>query len=153
MEAAEGQRAETVRSGELLGVGSSGGGLYKTLLINSKQSKKSGSCPPIVRMPRSSILDRVQNFLPQMAQANDNLQREIQSFSEGKFDIENVEDAENVIEMNVALVELSSSESSEEDSDSSGESSDSDSDEVTEHNLRLRQKGKKGKIEELVPGN
>ncbi|XP_040263988.1 uncharacterized protein C12orf45 homolog [Bufo bufo] len=151
MEAAEGQRVEAARSGELLDVGSSGDGLYNKLLINSKQSKKPGSCPPIVRMPRSSVLDRVQNFLPQMARANEDLDREIQTCSDGKFDIENVEGEENIIEMNVALVELSSSDSSEEKSDSSDESSDSDSDgEVTEQNIRLRQKGKKGKIEELA---
>ncbi|KAG9490496.1 hypothetical protein GDO78_006046 [Eleutherodactylus coqui] len=152
MEEAAGQRVEAVRSGELLAVGSSGGGLYKKLLITSDENKKAGSCPPIVRMPRSSILDRVQNFLPQMAQANEDLTRDIQSCSDGKFDIENVEGAENVIEMNVALVELNSDDSSEEESESSDESSDSDSDgEVTEHNIRLQQKGKKCKIEELTP--
>ncbi|KAM3927113.1 NOP protein chaperone 1 [Leptodactylus fuscus] len=151
MEAAEGQGAEPVRSGELLEVGSSEGGLYNKLLINSKQKKKTASCPPISRMPRSSILDRVQNFLPQMAQANENLKREIESCSDGKFDIENVEGDEKVIEMNVALVELNSSDSSEEEPDNSEESSSSDSDsEVTEHNIRLQKKGKKGKIEELA---
>ncbi|XP_069829810.1 NOP protein chaperone 1 [Dendropsophus ebraccatus] len=147
MEAAKEQRAEPVRSGELLDVGPSAG-LYNKLLINSKHNKKTSSCSPIVRMPRSSILDRVQNFLPQMAQANEDLSREIQSSSDGKFDIENVDGEENIIEMNVALVELDSSDSNEDDSDSS----DSDSEEeVTEHNIRLRQKGKKGKIEELAP--
>ncbi|XP_056430482.1 NOP protein chaperone 1 [Hyla sarda] len=151
MEAAADQKKEPVRSGELLDVGSSGG-LYNKLLVNSKQNKKPSSCPPIVRLPRSSILDRVQNFLPQMAQANEDLNREIQASSDGKFDIENVEGEENIIEMNVALVELNSSDSSEEDSDSSDNSSSSDSDgEVTEQNIRLRQKGKKGKIEELTP--
>lgn len=154
MEAAEGQRVGPVRSGELLDVGPSHGGLYNKLLINSKHNKKTDSCPPIVRMPRSSILDRVQNFLPQMAQANDVLNREIQSCPDGKFDIENVEGEENIIEMNVALVELDSSDSSENESDSSEESSDSDSGgEVTACNIRLRQKGKKGKIEELSPNN
>ncbi|XP_073431233.1 NOP protein chaperone 1 isoform X2 [Dendrobates tinctorius] len=129
-----------------------GPGLYNKLLINSKQNKNIGSCPPTVRMPRSSILDRVQNFLPRMAQANDDLNKEIQTCSDGKFDIENIEQAENIIEMNVALVELNSSDSSEEESDSSEESSASDSDgEVTEHNIRLQQKGKKSKIEEVAP--
>ncbi|XP_075712764.1 NOP protein chaperone 1 isoform X2 [Rhinoderma darwinii] len=154
METAEGQRVEPVRSGELLDVGSSVGGLYSKLLINSKENKKSGSCPTITRMPRSSLLNRVQNFLPQMAQANDVLNREIQSCSDGKFDIENIEGEENIIEMNVALVELNSSDSSEEESDSSDGSSDSDSEgEVTTQNIRLREKGKKGKIEELAPNN
>ncbi|CAJ0966778.1 unnamed protein product [Ranitomeya imitator] len=90
------------------------------------------------------VLDRVQNFLPQMAQANEDLNKELQTCSDGKFDIENIEQEENIIEMNVALVELNSSDSSEGKSDSSEESSASDSDgEVTEHNIRLRQKGKK----------
>ncbi|XP_073507658.1 NOP protein chaperone 1 [Phyllobates terribilis] len=154
MEADEGHTVEPVRSKELLGVGCSGGGLYDKLVINSKQKKKTGSCPPTVRMPRSSILDRVQNFLPQMAQANEDLNRDIQTCSDGKFDIENIEQEENIIEMNLALVELNSSDSSEGESDSSEESSASDSDgEVTEQNIRLRQKGKQGKIEELAPKN
>ncbi|XP_077121784.1 NOP protein chaperone 1 [Ranitomeya variabilis] len=154
LEADEGRTVKPVRSGELLGFGCSGGGLYNKLLINSKRNQKTGSCPPTVRMPRSSILDRVQNFLPQMAQANEDLNKELQTCSDGKFDIENIEQEENIIEMNVALVELNSSDSSEGESDSSEESSASDSDgEVTEHNIRLRQKGKKSKIEELVPKN
>ncbi|KAM4038117.1 NOP protein chaperone 1 [Anomaloglossus baeobatrachus] len=153
MAAQEGHTAQSVHSGELLDVGcSGGGGLYNKLLINSKQNKNTSSCPPIARMPRSSILDRVQNFLPQMAQANEDLNREMQTCSDGKYDIENTEHDQNIIEMNVALVELSSSDSSEGESDSSEESSASDSDvEVTERNIRLRQKGKKGKIEELAP--
>ncbi|XP_075065414.1 NOP protein chaperone 1 [Mixophyes fleayi] len=151
MEATGEQNIKPVRSGELLEVGSSGG-LYSKLLLNSKQNNKSGSCSPIVKMPRSSILDRVHNFLPQMAQANENLSRDIESSPAGTFDIENIEEEEKIIEMNVALVELNSSDSSEEEKSSSDESSDSDPDgEVTEHNLKLRQKVKKGKIEVLAP--
>ncbi|XP_063783837.1 NOP protein chaperone 1 isoform X1 [Pseudophryne corroboree] len=180
MAAAGAQGVQQVRSGELLEVGSSAG-LYSKLLLNSKQNNKNTSCSPIVRMPRSSILDRVQNFLPQMAQANENLSREIESSPARAFDIENIEKEEKIIEMwfsghslcyfklltfvngtgifgekfltNIALVELSSSESSEdEEKTSSDESSDSDPDgEVTEHNIRLSQKVKKGKIEVLPP--
>ncbi|KAM4747776.1 NOP protein chaperone 1 [Rhinophrynus dorsalis] len=142
---------EEIRSKELLNVGNSAG-LYNKLLINSKHSSKKGASSPIIRMPRSSILDRVQNFLPQMAQANESLSKEIEVSPAGSFDIEKVdEDEEKIIEMNVAVVELSSSDSSEDEEDTSSDgSADSDpGDEVTEDNIKLRQNVKKGKIEVL----
>uniref|UniRef100_A0A8C5PD93 Uncharacterized protein n=1 Tax=Leptobrachium leishanense TaxID=445787 RepID=A0A8C5PD93_9ANUR len=86
-------------SRELLGVGATPGGLYEKLLISKKQSGQSGAAPPIVRMPRSSILDRVQSFLPELAQANENLSKEIESSPAGTFDIENTEEEEKIIEM------------------------------------------------------
>ncbi|KAM5171981.1 NOP protein chaperone 1 [Mantella aurantiaca] len=140
------------RSGELLEVGSSPGkGLYNKLLINSKKNNKDGLCSPIVRVPRSSILDRVQSFLPQMASANEQLSKEIGACPSGTYDIENVEDQEKIIEMDVAVVELDSSDSSAEEESSSDESSDGDpeDEEVTEHNIRLSQKRKQAKIEVL----
>ncbi|XP_018409383.1 PREDICTED: uncharacterized protein C12orf45 homolog [Nanorana parkeri] len=150
MEEVEGQTVKQVRSGELLEVGSSQG-LYNKLLLNSKQNNKTALSSPIVRMPRSSILDRVQSFLPQMASANEKLSKDIETCPAGAYDIENVEDREKIIEMDVALVELSSSDSSEEEESSSDESSDSDPEDeaVTEHNIRLSQKRKKAKIEVL----
>ncbi|KAK7878914.1 hypothetical protein WMY93_030848 [Mugilogobius chulae] len=109
-------------------------GFSEKFLLKPKPSR-----PQIERVPRSSVLERLQSFLPQMAAANQKLQREIEAGSAEHFDIENVDEAQRVIEMDVALVELdethSSSEEESEDSDS-----DSHSDEetqVTENNLRL----------------
>ena len=44
-------------------------------------------------------MGRLQNFLPQMAAANDKLMGQIQDCPAGQFDIESVEEAERVIEM------------------------------------------------------
>ncbi|XP_073473961.1 NOP protein chaperone 1-like [Aquarana catesbeiana] len=152
MEEAGGETVKQLHSAELLEVGSSQGkGLYNKLLLNSKQNNKNGLSSPIVRMPRSSILDRVQSFLPQMASANEKLSKKIGTCPAGTYDIENVEDQEKIIEMDVALVELNSSDSSEEEDSSSYESSDSEpeDEEITENNIRLGQKRKKAKIEVL----
>lgn len=45
------------------------------------------------------VLDRLQVFLPQIAQANEKLKQEMESCPTGHFDIENVEDAGKVIQM------------------------------------------------------
>ncbi|XP_053575787.1 NOP protein chaperone 1 [Bombina bombina] len=143
------RKSEVTTSRELLGVGESGG-LYNKLLIHSKHKGKNGTTSPITRMPRSSILDRVQNFLPQMAQANESLGKEMENNPARFFDIENVgENEEKIIEMNVALVELSGSDSSEDETETSSEESSESEEEVTEDNLKLRHKVKKGKIEVL----
>ncbi|XP_056133520.1 uncharacterized protein C12orf45 homolog isoform X2 [Lampris incognitus] len=127
--------AET-SSQDLLSCGSRGGLRDKLLL-----KPQAGRAPQTKRVPRSSVLDRLQSFLPQIAQANEKLKQQMDECPPGHFDIERVEEAEKVIEMDVALVELSGS-----DSDSAGETSeeeeekDSDSDEeseVTEENLKL----------------
>ncbi|OCT88773.1 uncharacterized protein C12orf45 homolog [Xenopus laevis] len=151
MEEAEAGKSEEATSQVLLNIGATGG-FYNKLLINPKYRNKQGAKSPIARIPRSSILDRVQNFLPQLAKANETLSTEIESSPAGTFDIENVDEKEeNIIEMNVALVELSSSDSSEDEEEtSSDESSDSDlREEVTEDNMRLRKTEKKGKIQVL----
>lgn len=46
-----------------------------------------------------SVLDRLQSFLPQMAEANEKLKRQMEEAPAGHFDIESVEEAERVIEM------------------------------------------------------
>ncbi|KAE8615176.1 hypothetical protein XENTR_v10008434 [Xenopus tropicalis] len=103
MEKAEGRNVEEGHSKELLNIGG-GGGFYNQLLINPKYSNKQGSNSPITRMPRSSILDRVQNFLPQLAKANESLSKEIESSPVGTFDIEHVDEKEEkIIEMVVQL--------------------------------------------------
>uniref|UniRef100_A0A8D0L375 Uncharacterized protein n=1 Tax=Sphenodon punctatus TaxID=8508 RepID=A0A8D0L375_SPHPU len=139
-------------SRELLSVGS-GGGIRDALLINSKRAPEKAASLQTVRVPRSNILDRVQSFLPQMAHANDELRREMATAQSQQFDIENLDSAlEKVIEMNVALVELSGSETEEETSEDSSDSDEDDSanEELSIDNLKLPiQKREKGKIEIL----
>lgn len=45
------------------------------------------------------MLERLQNFLPQMAEANKQLKKEMEEAPAGHFDIESVEEADRVIEM------------------------------------------------------
>nr|XP_033806713.1 uncharacterized protein C12orf45 homolog [Geotrypetes seraphini]XP_033806714.1 uncharacterized protein C12orf45 homolog [Geotrypetes seraphini] len=150
--AGDGERAA---SRELLSVGC-GAGLHEKLLINSKQGRRKDTTLPIVKIPRSSILDRVQHFLPQMAQANEELAKEMTAKPASHFDIETVEDTlDSFIEMNVAVIELNESDTSSDEESSSEDSSQSDSDvcitdEVMQNNIRLpKQNGKGGKIEIL----
>lgn len=88
------------------------------------------------RVPKSSVLERLHSFLPKMAEANEKLKQQMNESPAGRFNIEDVEEVEKVIEMDVALFELSGSESSSEDD---VETSDSGEDvEITEQNLKLR---------------
>lgn len=120
-----------------------GGGLNEKLLLKPKTSRSLQT----ERVPRSSVLERLQSFLPQMAEANEKLKQQMEESPAGRFDIESVEETERVIEMDVALVELSGSDSdSEDEEDSSDSEEESDSDEeskITEQNLKLP--GHKGK--------
>ncbi|XP_026083044.1 uncharacterized protein C12orf45 homolog [Carassius auratus] len=111
--------------------------IHEKLLLNSKSASLQTE-----RLPRSSVLDRLHSFLPQMAQANESLRQQMDEAPAGFFDIESVEDSEKIIEMDVALVELEDSESSEEDESSSSSSSEEDSSEdevrtVTAKTLKL----------------
>ncbi len=45
------------------------------------------------------VFDRLQSFLPQIAQANESLRQQMDEVPAGFFDIESVEDAEKIIEM------------------------------------------------------
>ncbi|XP_041111113.1 uncharacterized protein C12orf45 homolog [Polyodon spathula] len=125
-----GQKQQKTISKELLSVGN-GGGIHDRLLLNSTRSSKNGASPQTVKVPRSSVLDRLQSFLPQMAQANEKLKLQMEESPAGQFDIENIEgNSEKIIEMDVALVELDDSDDSEiEESESEGESSQSEEDE------------------------
>ncbi|KAK1167174.1 hypothetical protein AOXY_G11851 [Acipenser oxyrinchus oxyrinchus] len=129
----KGQKQQKTISKELLSVGN-GGGIHDKLLLNSKRSSKNGTAPQTVKVPRSSVLDRLQSFLPQMAQANERLKLQMEESPAGQFDIENIEDnSEKIIEMDVALVELDDSDDSEtEESESEDESSRSEEDEEEE---------------------
>ncbi|XP_036978146.1 uncharacterized protein C12orf45 homolog [Acanthopagrus latus] len=111
-----------------------GGGLSEKLLLKPK----AGSSLQTERVPRSSVLERLQSFLPQMAEANEKLKQQMEAAPAGCFDIENVEEAQKVIEMDVALVELSGSDSDSKDVEETSDSEESDSDEeITEENLKL----------------
>ncbi|XP_051546463.1 NOP protein chaperone 1-like isoform X2 [Myxocyprinus asiaticus] len=129
-------------------------GIHEKLLLKSK------SAPPLQteRMPRNAlyfyvvVLDRLQSFLPQIAQANESLRHQMEEVPDGYFDIESVEDAEKVIEMDVALVELENSDSSNEDESSSSSSEDDSSEEgvatVTAETLKLQgDRKRKSKIQ------
>lgn len=47
----------------------------------------------------ASVLERLQSFLPQMAEANEKLKQQMEEAPVGCFDIESVQEAERVIEM------------------------------------------------------
>ncbi|XP_004446840.1 NOP protein chaperone 1 [Dasypus novemcinctus] len=148
-------------SKDLLTAGSGGGrGILDRLLINSS---KKNSTLQTVRVGRSPLLDQVQTFLPQMAQANERLRKEMATAPPGRFDIENVDGTlGKVIQMDVALFEMNQSDPKEEDSseeslqDSSEDSSESEDEdesipcEVNIDNIKLpNSEGGKGKIEVL----
>ncbi|XP_061662137.1 uncharacterized protein C12orf45 homolog [Syngnathoides biaculeatus] len=117
-------------SRDLLSCGN-GGGLAEKLLLKSSEGLKTE------RVPRSNVMARLQSFLPQMAEANRKLKQQMEESPGGHFDIEDVQTAEKVIEMDIALVELSGSDADSEDDDDR-DSSDSESETVlTERNLKL----------------
>ncbi|CAL8405389.1 unnamed protein product [Arctogadus glacialis] len=118
-----------------------GGGIHDKLLLKPKLS----SSLQTEKVPRSSVLGRLQDFLPQMAAANDKLMVQIQDSPAGQFDIEQVEEAEQVIEMDVALVELSGSEDEEEETSEEEDEEEEDSDEEQEVNLKLPSDGSRKK--------
>ncbi|XP_070710090.1 NOP protein chaperone 1 [Pempheris klunzingeri] len=123
-----------------------GGGLCEKLLLKPK----AGRSLQTERVPRSSVLEQLHSFLPQMAEANKKLKQQMEEAPAGCFDIESVEGAKRVIEMDIALVELSSSDCDSEDekdtSDSEEEPDFVEETEITEENLKLPgDKGKKKK--------
>ncbi|XP_014652865.1 PREDICTED: uncharacterized protein C12orf45 homolog [Ceratotherium simum simum] len=138
-------------------------GIWDRLLINSKPNSKKNSTLQTVRIERSPLLDQVQSFLPQMAQANEKLRKEIAAAPPGRFNIENIDETlGEVIQMDVALFEMNQSDSKEEDSseessqDSSEDGSESEDEddssdsEVTIDNIKLpHSEDGKGKIEVL----
>ncbi|XP_060885315.1 uncharacterized protein C12orf45 homolog [Labrus mixtus] len=121
-----------------------GEGFNEKLLLKPKADRSLQT----ERVPRSSVLERLQSFLPQMAEANEKLKQQMEDAPAGCFDIESVEEAERVIEMDVALVELSGSDGDSEDGEETSDS-DEDSDEeivIAEPNFKFPgDKGKKKK--------
>ncbi|XP_040840696.1 uncharacterized protein C12orf45 homolog [Ochotona curzoniae] len=150
-------------SKELLTAGSGGrGGIWDKLLITAKPDSKKATTLQTVRVERSPLLEQVQSFLPQMAQANEKLREEMAAAPPGHFNIENTDGTlGKVIQMDVALFEMDqldskedhSEESSEDTSDESSSSEDEDdsiSCEVTVDNIKLPNlEGRRGKIEVL----
>merc|ERR1712098_6879 len=60
--------------------------------------------PNISRLQRSGLLDQVKNFLPQMAAAERQLNQAVASEGSEKFDVENVDHDDNVIEMDITVM-------------------------------------------------
>nr|XP_060149193.1 NOP protein chaperone 1-like [Globicephala melas] len=116
-------------SREVLTAGSVGhGGIRDKLVINSKPNSRKNSTLQKVRKKRSPLLDQVQSFLPQMAQANEKLRKEMAAAPPGHFNIENIDTLGKVMQMVMALFEMNQSDSKEEDSseeNSQGSSEDS----------------------------
>ncbi|XP_059997886.1 NOP protein chaperone 1-like [Lagenorhynchus albirostris] len=120
---------------------------------------------PRVVTERSPLLDQVQSFLPQMAQANEKLRKEMAAAPPAHFNIENIDETlRKVMQMDVALFEMNQSDSKEDDSsqensqDSSEDSSEfededdstSSEGEVTIDTIKLpHSEDGKGKIEFL----
>ncbi|XP_037055020.1 uncharacterized protein C12orf45 homolog [Peromyscus leucopus] len=157
-----GDCSQVTVSRELLTAGSEGsGGIWDQLLISSKPHSKKTALQT-VRIQRSPLLDQVQAFLPQMAQANEKLRKEMAAAPADCFNIENIDGTSgNIIQMDVALFEMNRSDSKEEDSseessqDSSEDSSESEDEdcipsEVTIDTIKLpNAEGGRGKIEVL----
>ncbi|KAL2775765.1 NOP protein chaperone 1, partial [Daubentonia madagascariensis] len=137
--------------------------IWDRLLINSQPNSRKTSTLQTVRIERSPLLDKVQTFLPQMAQANEKLRKAMAAAPPGHFNIENIDETlGKVIQMDVALFEVNQSDSKEEDrseessQDSSENSSESEDEDdsiscgVTIDNIKLpNSEGGKGKIEVL----
>lgn len=120
---------------------------FSSFVINKDKDAKTTQRqqpPSITRVEASSVLNRVKNFLPVMASANQHLEKEIKESSPSKFNIEDVDESENYIEMNIGMFAKGNEEtgiSSSEESDS--ELLDEDSvckmlEGITEKNLKIR---------------
>merc|ERR1712180_169789 len=101
--------------------------INKELLINNNNNNKistiSSSKPKTFKMPTSSVLDRVRNFLPELASANQQLS-DISPEEKENLNIENVDNDAKVIEMNISMVDpdlLLSDCDEDDDSDSDSE--------------------------------
>ena len=59
--------------------------------------------PEIFRVPGPGVLQQVKSFLPQMAEAGKQLNEAVARDGADKFNVEKVDDDENVIEMDIVL--------------------------------------------------
>ncbi|VDI12836.1 Hypothetical predicted protein [Mytilus galloprovincialis] len=121
-------------SKELLGVEFSKNDKGLAELLSVKQTDRKSTTPPtICKMPPSSVLSSVKQFLPLMKDAN----KELDTIPADDLDIECISNEnDHVIEMNIALFEQSSG---EDDTEDSSESSEDEfyGPEVTEENFRI----------------
>ena len=98
--------------------------LHKKLMVTSKPLIKTYSGKLNThRMQQSNILDRVKNFLPKLISSNEALSSMDEKEKE-KYDIENTDDCEKVIEMDISVVDNDILLSDNSDTDSDNDSSD-----------------------------
>ncbi|ORX94084.1 hypothetical protein K493DRAFT_352795 [Basidiobolus meristosporus CBS 931.73] len=101
------------RSSELLEVNPEGNSLTSKLLVAQPDASPIGVIDPTPEpssvdkktfkiSPPSNLLERLQSFLPQIAEANQKLQTQLEE-DPSSVDIENVEEEEGYIEMNLGL--------------------------------------------------
>ncbi|KAK7102318.1 hypothetical protein V1264_020554 [Littorina saxatilis] len=111
------------------------GCLEQKLKIIGKSAEKQKESGPrkTFRPPPSSVLGKVQAFLPQLASANEVLL----SMPPSEVDIENVDPEHDgpLIEMNFALMPQLSSDDDESSEEDDSEDEDTDGDDKTEENL------------------
>ncbi|XP_069766081.1 NOP protein chaperone 1 [Narcine bancroftii] len=123
-------------SAALLRAGSEAG-IEQKLLIGSACSQETAP-PKIVKVPRSEVLDRLQDFLPRMAKANTELRKQMEMAEGRRFDIENVEDCPGrIIEMDLSFFEMGSESGAEEWTSDDSQSDEESFGEVTAANLKL----------------
>lgn len=119
---------------------SKGDGLSNLLLMDRKQHSSKGTT---FRPEPSSALLRAKAFLPQLASANTALEERLKTESADSVNVEHIEgDEANIIEMNVALYEDSSSSDDEAADQPDAPIDDSGDDEpmfsaVSESNIKL----------------
>ena len=98
--------------------------LHKKLLVTSKPTVNIHSGKQnTYRMQQSNVLDRVKSFLPQLISSTEELLSMDES-EKVKYDIENIDKCEKIIEMNISLVDngvLLSDDDSDTESDKSDE--------------------------------
>jgi len=108
------------------------------LLKTIKDDKNVKTLPPnIIKIEQSSVIARVKNFLPVMAAANTQLESEISKTCPGEFDIENVKEDMQYVEMNIGVYEKSSDCSSDDNCDSDEEHICKMLGEVNETNIKI----------------
>ncbi|XP_039250293.1 uncharacterized protein LOC120327986 [Styela clava] len=89
--------------------------LENDILCFTEHDKSSVKCdnkrkPDIRDLPKSSVLSRVKDFLPQISKANIDLQNDLSKGITDKYDIENVNNEDRIIEIDLSLVPTSDTE-------------------------------------------
>uniref|UniRef100_UPI00358FADF2 NOP protein chaperone 1-like isoform X2 n=1 Tax=Myxine glutinosa TaxID=7769 RepID=UPI00358FADF2 len=97
----------------------------QSLLITPKCLKRH-NMTRIHKPPPNEVLTRLKSFLPKLANANEALSRKMENLSPDDFDIENVQEDTEVIEMNIALFPAANGEEEEEEEDEEDEEEDED---------------------------